>query len=67
MRQKYLISSVSATNLIVLLEVREEVSKIRKSIVLTKITAAQNEVALSYHSVRRLYFLPVIFVVTILY
>ena len=32
---------------------------------LTKTTAAQNEVALSYHSVRRLYFLAVVFVTNI--
>ena len=32
---------------------------------LTKITAAQNEAALSYHSVRRLYFLAVAFTATI--
>ena len=34
-------------------------------ILLTKATAARNEVALSYHEVRRLYFLAVVFVVTI--
>ena len=34
-------------------------------ILLTKITAAQNEVALSYHSVRGLYFLAVVFAVTV--
>ena len=33
-------------------------------IVLTKVTAAQNDVALSYHSVRGLDFSTVIFVVT---
>ena len=32
---------------------------------LTKTTAAQNEVALSYHRVRGLYFLAVVFAVTI--
>ena len=32
---------------------------------LTKITAAQNEVALSYHRVRGLYFLAVVFAATI--
>ena len=32
---------------------------------LTKTTAAQNEVALSYHRVRRLYFVAVVFVTTI--
>ena len=37
---------------------------ILKSIQLTKITAAQNEVTLSYHSVRGLYFLTVIFAAT---
>ena len=38
----------------------------RKSyILLTKTTAAQNEVALSYHRVRGLYFLAVVFVATI--
>ena len=31
---------------------------------LTKITAAQNEVALSYHSVRGLYFLAAVFAAT---
>ena len=36
-----------------------------KSILLTKITAALNEVALIYHRVRRLYFLAVVFVTTI--
>ena len=35
------------------------------NILLTKTTAAQNEVALSYHSVRGLYFLAVVFVATI--
>ena len=34
-------------------------------IVLTKTTAAQNEVALSYHRVRGLYFLAVVFGATI--
>ena len=34
---------------------------------LTKITAAQNEVTLSYHRVRGLYFLAVIFTATIRY
>ena len=37
-----------------------------RSILLTEITAAQNEVALSYHIVRGLYFLTVIFVTTII-
>ena len=32
---------------------------------MTKITAAQNEVTLSYHKVRGLYFLAVIFAATI--
>ena len=36
-----------------------------ESILLTKIAAAQNEVALSYHRVRGLYFLAVIFATTI--
>ena len=31
----------------------------------TKTTAAQNEVALSYHNVRGLYFLAVVFTVTV--
>ena len=35
------------------------------TILLTKITAAQNEVALSYHCMRDLYFLAVIFAATI--
>ena len=34
-------------------------------IFLTNITAAENEVALSYHRVRGLYFLAVVFVATI--
>ena len=34
-------------------------------ILLTKTTAAQNEVMLSYHSVHGLYFLAVVFVATI--
>ena len=34
-------------------------------ILLTKTTAAQNEVALSYHNVHGLYFLAVVFVTTI--
>ena len=38
----------------------------RSSIPLTKTTAAQNEVALIYHSVRGLYFLAVVFVATII-
>ena len=33
---------------------------VRCGILLTKITATQNEIALSYHRVRRLYFLTVI-------
>ena len=36
-----------------------------KSIVLTKTTAAQNEVALSYHKVRGQYFLAFVFAATI--
>ena len=36
------------------------------TIPLTKTTAAQNEVALSYHCVRGLYFMAVVFVTTIL-
>ena len=36
-----------------------------RNILLTKITAAQNEVALRYHRVRGLYFLAVIFATTI--
>ena len=38
---------------------------LRYYILLTKITALQNEVALNYHSLRGLYFLAVIFAVTI--
>ena len=38
-----------------------------QSKLLTKITAAQNEVALSYHKVRGLYFLAVIFAATIIW
>ena len=34
---------------------------------LTKITAAQNEVALTYHRVRGLYFLAVIFGATVIF
>ena len=37
----------------------------RHPILLTKTTAAQNDVALSYHRVRGLYFLPVVFAATI--
>ena len=37
-----------------------------KDILLTKTTAAQNEDALSYHSVRGLYFQAVVFVATII-
>ena len=37
-----------------------------KIILLTKTTAGQNEVALSYHNVRGLYFLTVAFVATII-
>ena len=37
------------------------------TILLTKITAAQNEVALSYHRVRGLYFLAAIFAATIVH
>ena len=52
---------------------QHNITKIRKdtyscstlSILLTKTTAAQNEDALSYHSVRGLYFLAVVFVATI--
>ena len=40
--------------------------KIKNIILLTKITFTQNEVALSYHRVRGLYFLAVIFAATIL-
>ena len=36
-------------------------------ILLTKTTAAQNEVALSYHKLRGLYFLAVVFVATIIH
>ena len=39
---------------------------ITPSIFLTKTTAAKNEVALSYHTLRGLYFLAVIFASTIL-
>ena len=42
------------------------VIKNMESILLTKTTAAQNEVALSYHSVRGLYFLAVVFVSNLL-
>ena len=35
------------------------------TILLTKTTAAQNEIALSYHRVRGLYFLAVVFAATI--
>ena len=38
---------------------------LRAYILLTKTTAAQNEVALSYHRERGLYFLAVVFVATI--
>ena len=36
-------------------------------ILLTEITAVQNEIALSYHKVQGLYFLEVIFAATITY
>ena len=36
-----------------------------KNILVTKTTAAQNEVALSYHKVRGLYFLAIVFVSSI--
>ena len=36
-------------------------------ILLRKITAVQSEVALSYHKMRRLYFLAVIFAATLIY
>ena len=39
----------------------------RYTILLTKTTASQNEVALSYHNVRGLYFLAFVFVGTIIY
>ena len=39
--------------------------KVRAIIHLTKTTSAQNEIALSYHRVRGLYFLAVVFVSTI--
>ena len=39
----------------------------KQTILLTKTTAAQNEVALSYHKVRGLYFLGVVFVRSIFY
>ena len=42
-------------------------SNINKVINLTKTTAAQNEVALGYHSVRGLHFLAVVFVVIIIF
>ena len=38
---------------------------IQHAILLTKTTAAQNEVAFSYHEVRGLYFLAVVFEATI--
>ena len=38
---------------------------IQHAILLTKTTAAQNEVALSYHEVRGLYFLAGVFAATI--
>ena len=40
---------------------------IQINILLTKTTAAQNEVALSYHRVLGLYFLAVVFVANIIY
>ena len=36
-----------------------------RTILLTQITSAQNEVALNYHRMRGLYFMAVVFVVTI--
>ena len=44
---------------------RYAIIKTIKTILLTKTTAAQNEVALSYHSVRGLIFLAVVFVTNI--
>ena len=41
--------------------------EVRKCTLLTKITTGQNEVALSYHKVRGLYFLAVIFAETIVF
>ena len=42
-------------------------SQITDSILLTKTTAAQNEVALSYQRVRGLYFVAVVFVRSVIY
>ena len=42
--------------------VREKLCHIPNYILLTKTTAAQNEAALSYHRLRGLYFLAVVFV-----
>ena len=50
----------------VLLEGGHSVLVPRKKKLLIKITAAQNEVELSYHGVHYLYFLTVIFAVTII-
>ena len=55
-------SEADATMIVIMLMRR----KIPLTIHLTKTTAAQNEVALSYHSVRGLYFLAVVFVTNIL-
>ena len=43
------------------------ICKSGNTILLTKTTAAQNEVALSYHRVRGLYFLAVVFATTVIY
>ena len=42
-----------------------EINSLLLSIILTKTTAAQNDVALSYRRVRGLYFLAVVFAATI--
>ena len=46
-------------------EIERHIERERRSILLTKTTAAQTEVALSYYRVRGLYSLAVVFVATI--
>ena len=45
---------------------KERESKRKRIILVTKITAAQNEVAVSYYRVRELYFLAVVFAAAII-
>ena len=60
----YISMSSFTTPLIILCCFKYQSRKHEKTIHLIKTTAAQNEVALSYHRVRGLYFLAVVFVAT---